>query len=437
MKILLTGSGTGGHFYPLIAVAEELRHIADEERFIQPQLYFAGPTPYDKDALLENDIEFVKIPAGKIRRYASILNITDMWKTGIGVLRGLFVVFSIFPDVIFSKGGYTSVPVVFAAWFFGIPIVIHESDSKPGRANLWAAKFAKRIAISYPTAAQYFPEKKTALTGNPIRKAIREPQSSGAYEYLKLEEGTPVIFVLGGSLGAKRINEIILDTLSDLVQTYQIIHQTGQAHIDNVVRTAHVILENNPSAHRYHPFAHLGPLAMKMSAGAADLVVSRAGSTIFEIAQWGLPSIILPLSEDISHDQLHNAITYAKSGACLVIEDHNLTPNVLLVDIKRILDNEHERVAMIEAAQSFTKHDAATIIARELFAIGLKHEGVAEESTADTQQKETSTQSTNEEGKSEMTLNKTSKDDIVHHVANVPQNKTVADNVHTFSIGPH
>jgi len=379
MKILFTGSGTGGHFYPLIAVAGELRRIVNEEHMIQPQLYFAGPSSYDKNALLENEIEFVKVPAGKIRRYMSIMNITDMFKTAIGVFGGLLAVFRIFPDVVFSKGGYTSVPVVFAARFFGIPVVIHESDSKPGRANLWAAKFAKRIAISYPTAAQYFPTQKTALTGNPIRKEIREPQQTGAREYLKLEEKTPVIFIMGGSQGAKRINETILDALPELVKEYEIIHQTGQVHFDDVRSTARVILEKNPFAHRYHPFPYLKSLAMKMSAGAADIVVSRAGSTIFEIAQWGLPSIILPLSQDVSHDQLHNAITYAKSGACLVIEDHNLSPHVLVADIRRILGNETERNAMKEAALSFTKNDAATVIAKELLAIALKHEGGSEE----------------------------------------------------------
>jgi len=304
MKILFAGSGTGGHFYPLIAVAEELRRIAKEERLIEPQLYFAGPSPYDKDALIENEITFLKVPAGKLRRYISIHNILDAWKTAVGICWGLITVFRIFPDVVFSKGGYTSVPIVFAARFFGIPVVIHESDSRPGRANLWAAKFAKRIAISYPTAAQFFPPEKTALTGNPTRKEIREPQKAGARQYLKLEEETPVILILGGSQGAKRINETILDMLPEMIQEYEIIHQTGTAHIEDIRKTAGVILEKNPLAGRYHPFAYLAPLSMKMSAGVASLVISRAGSTIFEIAQWGIPSIILPLTQDVSHDQL-------------------------------------------------------------------------------------------------------------------------------------
>jgi len=375
MKILFTGSGTGGHFYPLIAVAEEINRIAEEEHLVNPTLYFIGPAPYDRNALMENNITFIKVPAGKIRRYASFLNIIDVFKTGMGVLQAMWHVFLIFPDVVFSKGGYTSFPTVFAARFFGIPIVIHESDSKPGRANLWAAKFAKRIALSYPTSAEYFPAGKTALTGNPVRKSIKERQESGAREFLKLEEKTPVILVLGGSQGAKRINETILETLVELVKEYEIIHQTGKTLFNETEKTARVILENNPQAHRYHPFPYLNDLAMKMAAGATTVVVSRAGSTIFEIAQWGLPSIILPLSQDVSHDQFHNAIMYAKSGACLVIEDHNLSPHVLIADLRRIIDNKKEQEMMSIAAKSFGRGDGATVIAKEIIAIGLKHEG--------------------------------------------------------------
>ncbi|NTV22168.1 MAG: UDP-N-acetylglucosamine--N-acetylmuramyl-(pentapeptide) pyrophosphoryl-undecaprenol N-acetylglucosamine transferase [Candidatus Yonathbacteria bacterium] len=436
MKILFTGSGTGGHFYPLIAVAEEINRIAEEEHLVSPKLYFMGPTPYDNAALAENGITFTKVSAGKVRRYASLLNITDMIKTAQGVLKAIWAVFLLFPDVVFSKGGYTSVPVVFASRFFGIPVVVHESDSKPGRANAWAAKFAKRIAISYPSAATYFPAEKTALTGNPVRKAIREPQRTGAREYLKLEEKTPVIFVMGGSQGAKRINETVLDSLTELVKDYEIIHQTGVAHIDDIEKTSHVILKDNPHAHRYHPFAYLNDLAMKMSAGAADIIVSRAGSTIFEIAQWGLPSIILPLSQDVSHDQFHNAITYAKSGACLVIEDHNLSPHVLIADIRRILENETERNAMKEAALSFTKNDAATVIAKELLAIALKHEGGSEEGTMQKETEESTAQPLTAGESGEAVQTNVSHEDspiLGQHSGMSKKDETERP----FSIGPH
>jgi UDP-N-acetylglucosamine--N-acetylmuramyl-(pentapeptide) pyrophosphoryl-undecaprenol N-acetylglucosamine transferase len=374
MKILLTGSGTGGHFYPLISVADELTRRSKDQHLIPPQLFFMGPHPYDEAALLEHNITFIRIGAGKIRRYASIWNITDMFKTVAGIVHALFAVYRIFPDVIFSKGGYTSFPVMVAARILGIPVVIHESDSKPGRANLYAAKFAERIAISYPAAAKFFPEEKVALTGNPVRRSILKPHGAGAREYLHLEAKTPVILFLGGSQGAKRINETLLDALPDLVKTYEIIHQTGKAHIDDVKKTSSVILENNPHASRYHAFPYLNDLAMKMAAGVANVVVSRAGSTIFEIAAWGTPSIILPLSADVSHDQTHNAINYARSGACVVIEDKNLTPNVLTTNLTRILESKDEQLTMMKAAKSFARFDAAEKIADALLEIGLRHE---------------------------------------------------------------
>jgi UDP-N-acetylglucosamine--N-acetylmuramyl-(pentapeptide) pyrophosphoryl-undecaprenol N-acetylglucosamine transferase len=377
MKILLTGSGSGGHFYPLIAIAEEINARALIEHLIPPQLYFMGPHPYDEAALTENNITFVKINAGKVRRYASIWNITDSFKTFIGIIQALLKVFSIFPDVIFSKGGYTTFPVMVAARVLRIPVVIHESDSKPGRANLYAAKFAEKIAISYPVAAEYFPSEKTALTGIPVRAAIKKPQGSGAREFLKLEKGTPVIVVVGGSQGAMRINNTILDALPDLVDRYEIIHQTGKANVEDVKQAAGVILKDNPHVERYHVFPYLSDLSLKMAAGVANVFVSRAGSSaISEIALWGIPSILLPLSEEVGHDQTHNAIHYARSGACVVIEDKNLTPHVLTTNLRRILESKEEQTAMSRAALAFAedKKDAAQKIVDVLLEIGLRHE---------------------------------------------------------------
>src|SRR3989344_7421824 len=172
MKVVFTGGGTGGHFYPAIAMAEAVRDIARERRLIDPRLYYLAPTPFDEDALFENSIVFVRIPAGKMRRYRSFRNITDSLVTGTGFLMALSALFLIFPDVVVSKGGYGSGPTVLAARVLGIPIIIHESDAKPGRANLLAAPFASRIAIAFPSAAAYFPKSargKITQTGIPIR----------------------------------------------------------------------------------------------------------------------------------------------------------------------------------------------------------------------------------------------------------------------------
>jgi UDP-N-acetylglucosamine--N-acetylmuramyl-(pentapeptide) pyrophosphoryl-undecaprenol N-acetylglucosamine transferase len=375
MKILLTGGGSGGHFYPLIAVAEEINKIVKEEKLLPAQLYYMSDSPHDTQSLLENNIEFVKITAGKARRYFSLLNIFDSFKTGLGIISAMFKVFSIYPDVIFSKGAYASFPVLVAARIFKIPVFIHESDSAPGRTNLWAGKFAKRVALSYPDAVKFFDATKTAVTGNPIRSSLRIiPAKDDAKKFLNLTENVPVILVLGGSLGARLINEQILSILPKLVENYYIVHQSGKSNIDEALSTASVILKDSNYKKRYKPFDYLDNLNMSMSAGAADLVISRAGSTIFEIANWGLPSILIPITDSNGDHQRQNAYYYARFGGATVIEEGNLTPNILLQEINRILSDKIILNKMRAGAKSFIVTDAAHIIAREIIDLGLQHE---------------------------------------------------------------
>lgn len=374
MKILFTGGGTGGHFYPIIGVAQAVNKVVQEQHLLQPSLYYMAPTPYDPRVLFDNGIVYKQISAGKVRRYFSFLNFFDLFKTAWGVIKATYAVYKLYPDVIFGKGGYASFPVLFAAKLLKIPVIIHESDSKPGRVNAWAAKFARRIAVSYPTAAQYFPADKVAFTGNPIRKEVSEPLTVGAHEYLKLKPEIPTIFVIGGSLGSKTINDNIIDALPTLVEKYQIIHQTGKANFKEVSATATVVLSGNPKAENYRPMQYLNPLEMRMSAGVARIIISRAGSTIFEIAAWGKPSIIIPISETVSHDQTSNAFAYARSGGAEVIEENNLGTHLLVAEINRIVDNPELWKKMSDGAKSFAKLDAADIIAKEIVDIALEHE---------------------------------------------------------------
>ncbi|MEK7152080.1 MAG: UDP-N-acetylglucosamine--N-acetylmuramyl-(pentapeptide) pyrophosphoryl-undecaprenol N-acetylglucosamine transferase [Patescibacteria group bacterium] len=374
MKILFTGGGSGGHFYPIIAVAEEINKIIERDHLLNAQLYFVAPEPYNRALLQENGILFKKVSAGKMRRYFSLLNFLDIFKTSAGIVRAIVLLYSIFPDVIFSKGGYASFPVLFAARLFGIPVIIHESDSVPGKTNVWAGKFAQRIAVSYADAGSFFPKDKVAQTGNPVRQGMFIVQKKGAHEFLKLEEGTPIIFILGGSQGAQVINNVVLDALPQLVEKYQVIHQTGENNFKSTASTAGVILKGNRYEGRYHPFPYLNLLSMKMSAGIADLIISRAGSTIFEIAAWGIPSIIVPITDSNGDHQRSNAFAYARTGACLVIEENNLAANVLISDIDRIMGNREERERMVVGARSFARPDAAQKIAEEIVKIALKHE---------------------------------------------------------------
>lgn len=376
MKILLTGGGSGGHFYPLIAVAEEINKIVKEEKLLPAQLYYMSDSPHDKNMLLENNIEFIKIPAGKMRRYFSLLNVLDFFRTISGVISAFVKVFSLYPDVIFSKGAYSSFPVLIAAKLLNIPLFIHESDSVPGRTNLWAGKFAKRIAVSYPEAANFFDKNKVAFTGNPIRKNIEIVQSKEkSKSFLNLKEEIPTLLILGGSLGAKIINDQVISILPQLLEKYYVIHQVGKNNVEEVVGVTGVILTDNKNKNRYRVYDYLDNLNMIMAAGASDLVISRAGSAIFEIANWGLPSILIPITDSNGDHQRKNAYYYSRTSlGAIVIEEVNLSPNILLSEINRLVDNQELLKKMSEGAKEFIKTDAANLIAKEILNIGLKHE---------------------------------------------------------------
>lgn len=375
MKIVFTGGGTGGHFTPIIAIAEKTNHIIDQEKVVGAKLYYFSDDPYDKEALFQHGLKYEEVNAGKLRKYFSIQNFFDMFKVGIGVIRAVFKLFSIFPDVVFGKGGYASFPTLLAAKILGIPVIIHESDASPGRVSFWAGKFAKRVAVSFEEATQFFPKDRVAWTGHPVRSEIETPaDSSKAVEYFKLNSSKPILFVIGGSQGAELINNTILDGLPRFLESFQIIHQTGLKNFKAVTDRANVILENDPNKSSYHPIAYLNSLAMKNAAGAATLVISRAGSTLFEISAWGKPSIIIPITKTNGDHQRKNAFAYARAGACSVVEELNMTPNILYSEIKRIMDNQEIYKDMTMHAKAFYKPHAAETIAREIVKIALSHE---------------------------------------------------------------
>ncbi len=379
MRILFTGGGTGGHFYPIIAVAEEINEIAKNNRLIMPELYYMSTSMYDENLLFENSITFEKISAGKIRRYLSfsniILNSLDLISTFWGVTKAIWRLFVIYPDVVFGKGAYVSFPALFAARLLRIPVVIHESDTTPGKVNKWAGKFARRIAVSYPETVEYFDKSKVAYTGCPIRKEVAEALIAGSHEYFNFNKDVPSLFIIGGSQGSRFINDVILNTLPDLIKKYQVVHQVGDRNFDVVEKTRKVVItDTDPNKDRYKSFAYLNTVNLRRAAGVADLIISRGGSTIFEIALWGKPSIIVPIPEETSHDQRSNAYAYARTGAAIVIEEKNLAPHVLLSEVERILSNKDEQNKMKQAAASFARKDSAKLIAEEIIAIALEHE---------------------------------------------------------------
>lgn len=375
MKIVFTGGGTGGHFYPIIAVVQQVNQIIDQEHIIGAKLYYFSDSPYDKKMLVENELLYEEIVSGKMRTYFSFLNFLDIFKIFFGTINAIYKLFTIYPDVVFGKGGYASFSTIFAARILGIPIVIHESDSAPGRVNLWAGRFAKKIAVSFSEAAVYFPKDKVAWTGQPIRNEIenKSPKDE-ALKYLKLEEQIPTVVVIGGSQGAELINNIVLDALPTLIKNYQVIHQTGIKKFKTVIGQAEVVLIGNKNKERYLPFPFLNSLQMKMVAGVATVIVSRAGSTLFEIASWGVPSILIPFKNSNADHARKNAFNYARAGACSVIEEDNMKANILSSEIERIIEDKEGYKKMAQNAKAFSKKGAAEKIARALVDIALGHE---------------------------------------------------------------
>jgi UDP-N-acetylglucosamine--N-acetylmuramyl-(pentapeptide) pyrophosphoryl-undecaprenol N-acetylglucosamine transferase len=367
MRIGLVGGGTGGHFYPLMAVAAELNTQAEP-----PALYYFGPSPYNVDQLTTHNITYIKCPAGKLRRYVSIQNFLDLFRTFFGFFCAVWKLYIIYPDVIFSKGGYTAVPIILAARALKIPVVIHESDTSPGKANLLARKFARYIAVSYDDAVRFFPKERTALTGIPLRTELKT-QINNPHEVLGIPDDKPLIFVTGGSQGAQRLNEAVLRSLLDLLPHYRIFHQTGPQASDIEI-TAQGLLQGTELSSSYYLAESVPVETVAALMQAASVVITRAGSTtLFELAYFGTPSIVVPIPEDVSRDQRTNAYTYARTGAAGVIEEKNLTPHLLATEINTIMTSPQKQAAMSAAAKQFFIPDAAAKLASILISIGTEH----------------------------------------------------------------
>jgi len=367
MRIGLVGGGSGGHFYPLMAVADELNR-ADQK----PKLYYFGPSPYSLDELQNYQVEYVYCPAGKLRRYISIQNFFDLFRTFAGFFVAVFKLYIIYPDVIFSKGSYTAVPILLAAKVLMIPVVIHESDTSPGKANELAKNFARYIAITYDEAATFFPAGKTALTGIPLRAELKQILDD-PFAVIGIPSDKPLIYVTGGSQGAERVNGIVLRSLLDLLPHYRIFHQTGP-QISDIQSTAQSLLQGTELDTNYYLAETVPVQTVSALMQAASLVITRAGSTtLFELAYFGTPAIIIPIPEDVSRDQRTNAYTYARSGGASVLEEHNLTTNLLTQEIRSIIDDQAKHAAMSAAAKASFIPDAASKLATIIISIGTEH----------------------------------------------------------------
>ncbi|OGG37640.1 hypothetical protein A2110_00690 [Candidatus Jorgensenbacteria bacterium GWA1_54_12] len=366
--ILVCAGGTGGHVYPALAVAEELLSMSGGDANVR----FIGPRTHLADEFHYRGIRTYRIAGAKFRRYFSLYNFVDIPKLFFSFLQALVKLFIIMPDIVFSKGGPGTLPVVLAARFYRIPVVIHETDSVPSLNTRLAARFAARIGVSWKSTASYFPKQKTFLSGNPVRKDLFQnvPPRAEARKHFGFEDPSagetrePVILILGGSQGAAPINNFFANHAKKILANCALIHQAGEGNLEEVKKETRGVSEE-----RYRLYGTLKTEELKNAYAAADIIVSRAGGALFEIAAFGKPAILIPLPNSANNHQYMNAYEYAGSERgdmrAIVIEEPNLTLGIFLAQVQNILDPARYR-AMEDAARAFAKPNAARLVAEEV-----------------------------------------------------------------------
>ena len=371
MKILLTGGGTGGHFFPIIAVIREIKKICSEKETMN--FFYLGPKDkFSSEILKKEGVKTKNIVSGKIRRYFSLKsffqNLVDIFiRIPIGIFQAFWYIFFLNPDIIFSKGGYGSVPVVITGWILRVPIFLQESDIIAGLANRILSKFSLEIFTSFPIEkTKGLPAKKIISVGNPIRESILTGTKQDAKRIFNLTEEKPIILTLGGSQGAQRINDKILEILPEMLNDFEVIHQSGHKNFKEVQAEAKVIIPKSMEKY-YHLFPFLDESELKNGYAAADLIVARAGAcTIFEIASLGKPSFLIPLPESAQGHQLKNGYAFAETGACMIIEEINFTSHFFLEKLKNLFLQPKKIENMSKKAKEFSKPKAAKLIAEYL-----------------------------------------------------------------------
>ncbi len=358
-RIVLTGGGSGGHVFPLIAVAEELQRQYDDVDF----LYIGTKSQMGdvaEKAMHEIGVPTKNIFTGKMRRYFSMQYFLDCFRIPAGIIQALYHLLVYMPDAVFSKGGYASVPVVIAAWIYRIPIMTHDSDAVPGWANRIGGKLSRYVAISYPSSEKYFLARKTVLTGNPLRTTILQGDYTRGYQRWGFSDNRPTLLIVGGSQGAKVINDALLKILPQLSKMVQILHITGKNNYQQAKQLA-ARAGFKSGRHRYYAVPFLDREEMADAYAVADIVVSRAGAnSISEIAATKNVAIFIPL---VNKDQRMNAFEIAKIGGGLVMEERNLGGNLLLEKIEQLLTEKELRTQIQNNIAEFYHPDAAQKIA--------------------------------------------------------------------------
>lgn len=328
-KIIMTGGGSAGHVTPNLALIPKLKELDYEVQYIGTK------DGIERGIIKEENIKYHMISSGKLRRYFDLKNFTDPFKVIKGIFQCILIMRKEKPNIVFSKGGFVSVPVVMAAHFCRIPVIAHESDITPGLANRIAAPYCDKVCVTFPESINNIKGDKAVLTGTPIRQALLKGNRSEGLKICGFKGEKPVVLIIGGSLGSKVINDEVRVILKDLLKTYDVIHICGKNNIDNS------LLKLNG----YKQFDYVSDELPHLM-HAADIAISRAGAnTIFELLALKKPNILIPLSKKSSRgDQILNAASFEKSGYSVVIQEEDLKADFLQNKINELYNNKKKYV---------------------------------------------------------------------------------------------
>ena len=344
-RIILTGGGTAGHVTPNIALLPRLKELGYDIQYI------GSYTGIEKELIEPFGIPYHGISSGKLRRYFSVQNFTDPFRVLKGFREAHKLIRQLKPDVIFSKGGFVSVPVVLAGKRCKVPVIIHESDMTPGLANKIAIPSAAKVCCNFPETLKSLPEGKAVLTGSPIRQELLSGNKIAAMDMCHFTSDKPVILVIGGSLGAVAVNNAVREALPELLKDFQIIHLCGKGKMD----------ESLKDVEGYCQFEYIKNELRNLFA-LADIVISRAGANaICELLALHKPNLLIPLSANASRgDQILNARSFERQGFILVLEEEQLTKETLLNAVKTLYEN---RTTFINSMKNSGQQDSiGTII---------------------------------------------------------------------------
>lgn len=336
-KILLTGGGTAGHVTPNIALIPSLKKLGYEIKYI------GSYDGIEKKLIEDLNIPYVGISSGKLRRYMSLKNFTDPFRVLKGYREAKAFIKDYKPDILFSKGGFVSVPVVMAAKKYHVPIIIHESDFTPGLANKLAIPYANYVCHNFPETSEYLPEGKAVLSGSPIREELLSGNRIAGLDLCGFSSNKPVIMVVGGSSGAKAINDAIRNALPELLKTYQIVHLCGNGKLDDTLT----------DIEGYKQFEYIKG-ELKDLFAMSDIIISRAGANaICEILTLRKPNILIPLSIKASRgDQILNASSFEAQGFSNVIVEEELTTKNLIDTIHEVYENKQTYIDAMNNSKS-------------------------------------------------------------------------------------